>query len=151
MTSIWQRQAAGKAHLKTPEPNRVPSIEDAINLTEWDSGALTQYRSQLRPGVVQKLPKSLDEIDFLDQAGYRVNGNLTRTAALLFTGRPDRHIPGAVTRCVVYLGLDKSANRKRDELTGPVFEQIDGAFDFIKLNTNRVESIGSASPRSAPA
>ena len=125
----------GKSALKAP----IPFVEQMLDVIEYDSHAVGNYRKRLRPAEQLRLPESLSDGSFLDQGHYRVTGRLNRAATLLFTRQPDIHTPGAALQCERYLGIDKSAKREREVFRGPVFEQISGAVNFLLARIERAE------------
>ncbi|WP_165673330.1 ATP-binding protein [Metapseudomonas otitidis] len=67
---------------------------------------------------------------------------LTVTGALLLTRRPADLLPSAIVQCVAYSGTERNAEYQVDaqDCDGPVDEQIQQAFNFVKRNM-RVEAV----------
>lgn len=156
MRALWQKSldTSSTVKRKTSKKPRAPApkpqhfLDELSQVFEYDSHAVKNYRQHLRPASLQNLPRELTDGEFLDKAGFRTNGELTRTGALLFTGQPDSQIAGAATQCTLYYGTDKAADRKREACSGPVFAQIEKAFEFVKLNIDRTEAPDGHSARS---
>jgi ATP-dependent DNA helicase RecG len=71
---------------------------------------------------------------------------LSVTGVLLLTGDPTQWLTNAFIQCVHYSGTARDANDQLDaaDFTGPLDQQIDGAFEFVRKNmrTEAIKTIG---------
>ena len=61
---------------------------------------------------------------------------LSVSGVLLLTTNPTQWLSNAYVQCVYYAGLERSADDQLDaqDITGPIDQQINGAFDFVRRN-----------------
>ncbi len=122
-------------------------LDQLTSLTVFDMEALERFRRGLRDEYAARFPKSLSPWDFLDQAGLRAKGRLTRTGALLFAKHPTVHCPSAQVKCARYFGTDRSAERDIETLDVTVPDQIESAHKFVQDRTRRQRT---GAPRLCP-
>ena len=125
-------------------------LDQATDLTVFDMAALERFRRALRDEYASRYPESLSPWDFLDQAGLRLGGRLTRTGALLFAKNPTVYCPTAQVKCAQYFGTERSAVRTIETIEIPVPDQIEAAFKFVQDRTRRGEAPAPDQPRSVP-
>ena len=116
-----------------PEPSE---FLDQPTSTILDVDAIAEFRSYLRKEILEHFPSELSAEEFLDRAGLRIAGHLTRAGGLLFGQTPTVVNPAAVVKCVRYSGADRRSPRK-DARTfdGTLFRQIFAAREFVADNT----------------
>jgi len=70
------------------------------------------------------------------------DSGLSISGVLLLTQEPTQWLSNAYIQCVSYSGVDRDANDQLDaaDFTGPLDQQIDGAFSFVNRNM-RVEAV----------
>jgi class 3 adenylate cyclase len=110
------------------------SLDSITEVMEYDSRAVQQYRSLLRPEVRLTFPSESSDAEFLRSAGYMVEGRLTAAGVLLFTSQPFKVFPSAMIRCTKFEGDTKVAPRNRRNCDGPLLNQIIQARDFVAKN-----------------
>lgn len=76
---------------------------------------------------------------------------LSLTGVLLLTQNPTQWLSNAYVQCVSYSGLERDANDQLDaaDFTGPLDQQIDGAFEFVRKNM-RIEAIKTIGRKDLP-
>jgi ATP-dependent DNA helicase RecG len=89
----------------------------------------------LRPGTpeqqqLQKLHITASDAYATDQIGLTICG------VLLLTADPTQWLSNAYIQCVAYSGSERDANDQLDaqDQTGPLDQQINAAFDFVRRN-----------------
>ncbi len=76
---------------------------------------------------------------------------LSLTGVLLLTQNPTQWLSNAYIQCVGYSGLERDANDQLDaaDFTGPLDQQIDGAFEFVRKNM-RIEAVKTIGRKDIP-
>ena len=97
----------------------------------FDIEALQRFRNELRSEVAARYPEALTAWEFLDRAGLRVEGKLTRTGALLFARDPVTTCPTAMVKCTRYYHDDRAGRRDIETFDGTVPTQIVAARQFV--------------------
>jgi tetratricopeptide (TPR) repeat protein len=115
-------------------------------LIDWQ--AVRAFRGELRETMQPDFPSELTDSELLEHAGFLRQQSLTLSGVLLFGTSPASALPWATTRCVVYRGKDRTADREPVELRGTIPEQIRKVRELIAANTRVRER---PSPHSAQA
>ena len=109
---------------------------------------VAEFRSLLRPEILDRYPATWSDRKFLDEAGFMANDGLTRAGSLIFGKEATIKNAGAQVQCVWYAGANKaSPRRKKDNFRGPLFKQIVSARKFVEENTFIGEFPSSRSSR----
>lgn len=76
---------------------------------------------------------------------------LSLTGTLLLTQEPTQWLTNAYVQCVCYSGIERDANDQLDaaDFTGPLDQQINGAFEFVRKNM-RIEAIKKVGRQDIP-
>lgn len=118
-----------------------PAFLDRLtNISRFNSQSLSNFRAELRAGIVVDLPLSLEMLDFLQRASLMRNGALTLTGVLLFGYTPTDALPSAFGRFVIYAGATKTADRESFDIRGTVIDQIAGLYKQISSRIRTRES-----------
>lgn len=140
------RDGAHNRPLTTPELRRLlvdrgdASIEarrvDDASLADFDAARVDRYLDRLLLGLDD------DPMATLVARGCAAvgEGEVTRPTVaglLLFAANPQRWLPGAEIVCVRYPGLAMGDEFVRQDLTGPLTEQIRLAEAFVQSNVQR--------------
>lgn len=144
---VW---AFGRPYKRVGRTNQTLSREETQRLVEATSGrtwdalpcpglamdhllplALRDYlgRTQADPATA---PETV-----LQSLSLRTDDRLCNAAALLFTERPGRFVPGAQTQCARFDGVTSVRFLDERTLEGPVLEQVEEAAAFVTRNTRR--------------
>lgn len=93
-----------------------------------------------------------DQLRKLHLSGHE-NGEqgLSVSGVLLLTNDPTQWLSNAYIQCVFYSGKQRDANDQLDaaDFTGPLDQQISGAFEFVRKNM-RIEAIKTVGRRDIP-
>ena len=131
------------SHHKTPanNENRIERafLDRPTPIADFDHKAVKEFRSNLRPEALADYPHELTDTEFLQRTGLIDNGNLTVCGALLFARNPTIAVPSAVTRAIVYEGIDKTAVRNRRSYSGPLLSQITQGREFVEASIKKRE------------
>ncbi|PMR62148.1 hypothetical protein C1A38_05285 [Verrucosispora sp. ts21] len=99
--------------------------------TTFNPEAVSRFRVQLRDEAKQSYPDSLSPHDFLNRANLISEASLTRAGLLLFGQAPERVLPTAIVQCARYHGRERTSPREIVRVTGPLFDQILAAWQFV--------------------
>ncbi len=120
------------------------TLVPGCNLEEADKSLLQRF---LRPDTpendqLRKLHLSADEDGEL---GLSVSG------VLLLTPEPTQWLRNAYIQCVCYSGTERDAHDQLDaaDFTGPLDQQINGAFEFVRKNM-RIEAVKTIGRQDIP-
>ena len=124
------------------------SFLDALSSdAQFDPKIVSRYQSLLRKEDKIYFSDCATPDAFLEKAGFLRNGKLTNTGALLFTEKPSAVVPSAVFKVIKYAGKTKNSKKIQKTLQGPVFEQINKSWDFIKDHIDSHELIINSAVR----
>jgi tetratricopeptide (TPR) repeat protein len=129
-----------------PESSRL-FLDRITSLSTFDAEALELFRADLRDGVNRDFSADLHPQEFLRRAGLMRGSHLTNTGVLLFGRDPAAVVPWAVSRCVSYQGVSKTADRESVEIRGTVPEQIAALHRAIASRVRTRERIRPDSPK----
>lgn len=118
-------------------------VPDCI-LDETDKSLLQRF---LRPDTPERdqLRKLHLSADQEGELGLSVSG------VLLLTPEPTQWLRNAYIQCVCYSGTERDANDQLDaaDFTGPLDQQINGAFEFVRKNM-RIEAVKTIGRQDIP-
>ncbi len=164
--SISVHQSAGRYYQRVGSTRQEIKPEVLARLFQQRSQAcLTRFDETYVPGAgLDDIDKSLlnrflrsdtpeqDQLRKLHLSG-KENGEmgLSLTGVLLLTQDPTQCLSNAYIQCVSYSGLERDANDQLDaaDFTGPLDQQIDGAFAFVRKNM-RVETVKTIGRKDHP-
>lgn len=132
--------ASAEPAAKAPPIDGRQFLDQPTESMTFDVEALGRFRSQLRDEVVERFPAALTAWEFLDRAGLRSGGLLTRTGALLFADNLAETSPAAMVKCTQYHGPDRAAARDTATFTGTVPDQIIEARQFVAARVRAGEA-----------
>jgi Putative ATP-dependent DNA helicase recG C-terminal len=115
----------------------------------FDIESLERFRAELRREIQILYPRTITPWDFLDRAGLRIEGQLTRTGALLFAKDPGVVCSTAMVKCARYYGDDRAAVREVETFEGTVPEQIVAARQFVADRVRSGEAPSAEQAQSA--
>ena len=151
--SLFADSSIQTAELKKVTKPDKSSIADGLDtissFSEFDPKIVDSFRLNLRIEQRARYPMELSNSEFLNRAGFLQNGFLTRAGVLLFSRNPSLMDPSAFTRLIEYHGYDKTSERSRLNSEGPIYEQINEAFDFVASRIETRESLTEISPKSS--
>ncbi|KEA62574.1 ATP-dependent DNA helicase [Marinobacterium lacunae] len=101
----------------------------------------------LRPGTPEQIQFHKLHLTAKDE----YDEGLSVSGTLLLTPNPTQWLQNAYIQCVLYAGTERDAQDQLDaqDYTGPVDQQINGAFEFVRRNM-RVEAVKSIGRRDIP-
>lgn len=142
--------AYGRAHIRVGEDDRQLSAEKIEQLIlkknreklRWDKEVCRE--AKLSDISTRKLRQFLKKAeleyttigDSLGKLGLLRKGNLTNTALILFSKKPQDFFPNAKLRCAVFGGTDTSVIIDMHDYTGDLFELIEKAEEYILGHIN---------------
>jgi predicted HTH transcriptional regulator len=109
----------------------VEFLDQLTDCVTFDFEDLDKFRRNLRRELTGRYPEGLTPWEFLDRAGLRRDGRLSRTGALLFARSSAAMLPMAIVKCTRYKGEDRSAERDTLTFDGSILAQIEGARQFV--------------------
>lgn len=120
------------------------TLVPGCSLDEADNSLLQRF---LRPDTPEKdqLRKLHLSADEEGEQGLSVSG------VLLLTPEPTQWLRNAYIQCVCYSGTERDANDQLDaaDFTGPLDQQINGAFEFVRKNM-RIEAVKTIGRQDIP-
>jgi hypothetical protein len=116
-----EAESSATVHPETPTP---AFLDQLTAVAQFNPEALNGFRTQLREDTAGIPPANLDASEFLQHASLMRGGVLTLTGVLLFGDLPTDLLPSAFSRCVIYAGQTKAADREPLEVRGTVIDQI---------------------------
>jgi tetratricopeptide (TPR) repeat protein len=92
---------------------------------------VAEFRELMRDDIVKVMPRYLSANEFLQQAGFVRDGQLTYAGLLLFSDNPTAVLPSAMVQCVRFYGNAKTDTSESVDLQGSISEMIVLARDFV--------------------
>jgi predicted HTH transcriptional regulator len=105
------------------------------SVADIDSSLKSRFLKPQTPEQAQLHKLHLTALENNDKA-------LSVSGVLLLTANPTQWLSNAYVQCVLYSGLQRDSQDQLDasDFTGPIDQQISGAFDFVRKNM-RIEAI----------
>jgi len=114
------------------------SVIDAL-IEDLDARNIKSYLNKREE--VRDIPRVEPGVEFLKKikAIRQQNGSIYPTVAgiLLFSGEPEKYIPGAFIKCARFKGTEMDEFIDQSTITGSVFSQIEDTIAFFKKNVKR--------------
>jgi len=118
--------------------NNTLFMDELAGRMDYDPKLVDDYRSKLREEIKSRT-KNMDNFEFLKSEGFIRDNSLSVLGLLLFTDYAISIVPSAKINCVLYHGDTKDEDRRKHECRGNLLRQLDEAFEFITLHTDRKE------------
>lgn len=145
----YQRVGSTKQEMKPDVLARLFQQRSQSRLIRFDEVAvprttLTDIDTSLKQRFLKAETPERDQFYKLHLTANGDDGevNLSVTGVLLLTADPSQWLRSAYIQCVAYRGNERYAEHQLDaaDYTGPLDQQINGAFDFVRKNM-RIEAV----------
>ena len=107
------------------------------SIAQYEAALVDGFRSKLDPVVMRKTA-SMSTEEFIVTKGFVDKDKVNLAGILFFTKHPTIYYKGAWTQCSRYFSEGKSKERIRQDIDGPITDQLQGILEFILSNTNTI-------------
>jgi hypothetical protein len=135
----------------TPDPD-LSYLDRPVSGLSFSPSLVAEFRRGMREDVRGRMPDSLTDAQFLDEAGLLTrDGSITYAGLLLFGAHPTQVLPSAVVQCVRFHGTTKTAPREITDFHDPIPQLIAKAYDFVADVARTGDTPTDSGPRAEPA